>query len=114
MCPSGWHIPTNYEFQLLGQAVEQNSNAFKKVGVGSATGVGTNTSGFSGTLRGSQYSLTHWHNRGALSYFWSSTEGYGGYADCAKNMIYKVEDNYLGIGALHTKINGKSIRCIKD
>src|SRR5664280_2936541 len=49
ICPSGWHIPTNAEFQTLGTTVSNDGNALKAVGQG---GTSTNTSGFSALLAG--------------------------------------------------------------
>lgn len=49
ICPTGWHIPSQTEFQTLSTTtVDSNGNAVKAVG----QGTGTNTSGFFCVNRG--------------------------------------------------------------
>ncbi len=73
ICPSGWHIPTNAELQILGDAVGGDANSLKAVGEGTGDGAGTNTSGFSGLLAGAggsnSFGNLHIHGN-----FWSSTK----------------------------------------
>jgi hypothetical protein len=44
ICPTGWHIPTNAEYQTFSTAVGGDGNALKAVGQGTGGGAGTNTS----------------------------------------------------------------------
>jgi uncharacterized protein (TIGR02145 family) len=119
ICPSGWHIPSLVEFQTLSTAVNNNGNALKAVGQGSAPdgGAGTNTSGFSALLAGRRNDNSNFdYLGGSTSFlggntsFWSSTEGG---ADSARYMN-------LGYGGSRVvwDVDGKdygfSVRCLKD
>ncbi len=74
ICPSGWHIPTYDEFQVLSTYVSNNGNALKEVGQGNGYNIGTNTSGFSALLSG--YRETDGYTRyiGEFTQFWSIYE----------------------------------------
>ncbi len=52
ICPPGWHIPANAEFETLAAAVNNDGNALKAIGQGTGSGQGTDTSGFSALLAG--------------------------------------------------------------
>ena len=52
ICPNGWHIPTNSEFQILLTNENGNGNGLKEVGQGRGKGLGTNASGFSALFSG--------------------------------------------------------------
>jgi uncharacterized protein (TIGR02145 family) len=58
ICPNGWHLPTNVEFQALGTSVGGDGNALKEIGQGVGGGAGTNTSGFSALLAGFRYNYS--------------------------------------------------------
>jgi uncharacterized protein (TIGR02145 family) len=111
ICPSGWHIPSVYEFQDLFDAVSGNNTALKAIGQGTGGGQGTNESGFSALLAGSRDSDGQFYHLLNRARFWSSTE-YG--AINALNMYFFNYDSsiyfsqYFGIGA------GLSIRCVKN
>ena len=47
VCPPGWHIPTSAEFTTLISTVGGDGHTLKQAGVGTGSGAGTNTSGFS-------------------------------------------------------------------
>jgi uncharacterized protein (TIGR02145 family) len=111
ICPTGWHIPTQAAFQALVAAVG-GGNKLKREDQGTGSGVGTNTSGFSGLLAGTRYgtglfgSLGYYHDSG----FWSSTEDFPGYA----TTLYLAGDG----SDVYLQNEGKgfaySIRCLKD
>jgi uncharacterized protein (TIGR02145 family) len=110
ICPTGWHIPTETEFQTLGTTVTNNSNALKAIGQGSGSGIGTNTSGFSALLAGGRG-----HNGGFVSFgddasFWSSTE----YNTSDANYLYLHYNNTNLYFNSYEKITGFSVRCLKD
>lgn len=117
ICPTGWHIPTNAEFQTLGTTVSNDGNALKAVGQGITdpsqgdSGAGTNTSGFSALLAGYRIVSDYFFDLGGSTFIWSSTE------DSATN------DYYMALGDHNSKIyfssddeeaDGFSVRCAKD
>jgi uncharacterized protein (TIGR02145 family) len=107
ICPSGWHIPTLTEFQILSTTVGDDGNALKAIGQGN----GTNTSGFSALLSGNRYYDGNFYNLGASTYFWSSTEDftYGAYY----MGLYYYDSNIYYIINIY-KEYGFSVRCVKD
>jgi len=70
ICPSGWLIPSNAEFQTLATAVNNDVNALLLTGQGS----GTNTSGFSALFPGHRGNGSGFIGLGHESDIWSSTE----------------------------------------
>jgi len=110
ICPTGWHIPTNAEYQTLATAVSNNSNALKAVGQGTGAGSGTNTSGFSALLAGyCKYGGT-FLSLGGHAFFWSSTEQDAASADYMELIFDKSNINFISYGKGH----GFSVRCTKD
>jgi uncharacterized protein (TIGR02145 family) len=111
ICPNSWHIPTYTELQTLKTIVNNDGNSLKAIGQGSGNGTGTNTSGFSGLLAGTR-NLSG--NTGGLSYytlFWSSTEFTQTYAAYSLQLSYN--NSQIDFFAMD-KVNGHSIRCIRD
>lgn len=105
ICPTGWHIPTNAEYQTLGTAASNDGNALKAVG---QDGTSTNTSGFSALLAG--LDIGYFHGLGSFANFWSTTEYDTPYADILN--LY-VGDSYVGFN-YSNKAYGFSVRCAKD
>ncbi len=110
ICPPGWHIPTNAEFETLIAAVDSNGNALKAVGQGAGAGVGTNTSGFSALLSGYRSGTGGFGNLGYTS-FWSSTES-GTYRAYIMGLGYNDSSIYVLYSSY--KDYGFSVRCVKD
>ncbi len=111
ICPTGWHVPTIGEFQILADAANQSSNSLKAIGEGIDDGVGTNTSGFSALLvgfreddDGSFKNLTY------NCRFWSSTDYTTAHAR-RMLLIYNNDDISLSD---NNKNNGFSVRCLKN
>jgi len=107
ICPTGWHIPTQAEFQTLKSAVGNDGNKLLAVGQGG----GTNTSGFSALLGGCRdFSTGAYVNLSSIAFFWSSTvfiSGFSYYMD--------LKNNTSLITITNTDINyGFSVRCLKD
>jgi len=108
ICPSGWHIPTEAEYETLGSTVSNNSNALKAVGQGTGGGAGTNTSGFSALLAGDYSNGSFFGN---YAFFWTSTQ-------------YDVTNTYapwlyfntstINLGYRSSKAYGFSVRCVKN
>jgi uncharacterized protein (TIGR02145 family) len=112
ICPGGWHIPTVAEFGILAETVGNSGNALKQEEQGDPgpLGTGTNSSGFSGLLSGSRGPDGACANVGKYAPFWSSTDSYGIYGN-SMNLSYN--DNII-LFYQHDKINGFSVRCLKD
>jgi uncharacterized protein (TIGR02145 family) len=111
ICPTGWHIPKNAEYQTLATTVSNNSNTLKAVGQGTGNGAGTNTSGFSAVLAGDRSNSNggYFIGLGFSTSFWSSTE-YAEYADFV--YLYSSDSN---VGFYNNyKVNGFSVRCLND
>lgn len=111
ICPTGWHIPTLTDFQALKNAVENDGNALKAIGQGSASGAGTNASGFSALLSGFRLSYGFFSYLGTDTYFATSTEtdsvSAGGVSldNSSSNIVINYDI---------TKRGGFSIRCLRD
>ncbi len=110
ICPTGWHIPTQTEFQTLSATVNGNSNSLKAASQGVLNGVGTNTSGFSALLVGMRWITGDFQNGGGNAYFWSS---YAQQPDYAFNLSLTANDSNITISE-GGKNTGYSVRCIKD
>jgi len=112
ICPDGFHIPTQAEFETLAKSSEVNKkgNTLKTTGQGSGSGVGTNTSGFSVLLAGYRNYNGIFLNLGSNTYFWSSPESN---SDLAYYMgLNFFDSNILMSNSL--KDYGFSVRCVKD
>jgi len=110
ICPTGWHIPTDAEFQTLEASVNFDGNALKREDQGTGSGVGKNTSGFSALLPGCRHGNGYFVNFGLFTYFWSSTE-------YVSNIAWFMTLNHLNNSCYVTyehKNPGFSIRCLKD
>lgn len=110
ICPEGWHIPTNAEFQVLSNAVGSNGNALKAIGQGTGSGAGTNTSGFSALFAGTRNPNGNFYGLGTDANFWSSTECTAPYAYYI-NLNHEISEVYL---SYFGKNDGLSVRCVKD
>lgn len=114
ICPSGWHLPTKAEFEMLFDAVGGVKIAGKMLKSTIAwenDANGTDAFGFTALPAGmnSPEEGYFFHGQGAL--FWSSTEKSFKEA-CI--MILRHEDGDLGILEYIDKIGSFSVRCVKD
>lgn len=82
LCPSGWHVSTDKEWQNLisisgGQLLNSTSgyggNALKNTGEGFGAGAGTNTVGFSAKHSGDRDAFGVFYGLTLRSIFWTST-----------------------------------------
>ncbi len=106
LCPAGWHVPTQSDFDILINTVGGSGNALKALG----QGAGTNTSGFTALLAGHRdHNDGLSHAQGDDTIFWGSSEsnGEGNSIDLYKNSNSIFSSNYH-------KEHGFSIRCVKD
>ncbi|HSL90539.1 MAG TPA: FISUMP domain-containing protein [Ignavibacteriaceae bacterium] len=111
ICPDGWHIPTLAEFETLKATVNNDGNALKAIGQGTGGGAGTNTSGFSALLTGLRSVYGDFNGLGFTTDFWSSTE----YSITYYAINLRLNRSGSTINLLSSeKVNGHSVRCIKD
>jgi len=120
ICPSGWHIPSHYEYVALERAVctsascatnfpyDVSATGWRGTDEGTQLKVG-GSSGFSGLLAGYRHTNGSFFYRGTIALIWSSLESgssawrrilNSGYATVLRNA--------------YDKLYGFSIRCIKD
>ncbi|OWV15940.1 hypothetical protein B7992_03940 [Fibrobacter sp. UWH1] len=113
VCPSGWHLPTNDEWQTLFKAVGGSSAAGKALKSGSgwySNGNGTDTYGFSALPAGNRSSLGGFSSAGYYAYFWSASEGSSSLA-YRMYLNYSIETAYVDYSS---KSRGHSVRCLQD
>ena len=113
VCPSGWHLPTQTEWNTLFTAVGGSSTAGTKLKSTTGwnnSGNGSNDYSFSALPAGYRSNFGNYSFEGINADFWSSTEGNSYYACCvflrydggSANLVY--DDKYYGF----------SVRCVKD
>ncbi|MEN9389702.1 MAG: hypothetical protein RLY61_786 [Candidatus Parcubacteria bacterium] len=134
LCPIGWHVPSNSEWNLLFNYLDSNSNGglmapntvggkIKSVGtVGLNTGLwmdnnigANNISGFSALPAGERLFNGSYTGINQIANWWSSTSNgnNSGYL-VAYSRFANFDSNSAGLGDLTIAKNGFSVRCIKD
>ncbi len=125
ICPKGWHLPTDQEWKELERSLgmdpsDSDSVATRISGkVGKQlkndsgwddAGGGDNSSGFSALPAGCRNTAGYFINLGRAAAFWTSTE-----VDAAMAWNRIILFNSTGVDRMvWSKLNGRSIRCIKD
>jgi uncharacterized protein (TIGR02145 family) len=112
ICPSGWHVPSNAEWDVLETFVGGSSTAGTKLKANSNLwyeNTGTDDYGFS-ALPGGYYFGSASITVGYNGYWWSTTE-YSTENAYEQKMNYKDADVSL---YNNDKPNGCSLRCVKD
>ena len=123
ICPEGWHIPTNGEWEILeeylgsadcrtdvGWQCTPAGNKMKTPDKCSVAGDSNcSISGFNGLLTGYRHTNSNYYVRSTHTYLWSSTVGTTGawkrYLNSTESNVYR--DDY-------NKAYGFSVRCLKD
>ena len=113
ICPEGWHLPNNAEWNSLFTAVGGKSVAGKNLRSTSSwnsSGNGADAFSFSALPAGHMYDNGTYSGEGNYAYFWSSTEVN---SDVAYYMFlyYDYDDAYL---SRKNKGYGYSVRCVKN
>lgn len=118
LCPSGWHVPTNTDWDVLLNEVGGASTAGGALKVTGTTywispnEGATDEYNFSAMPGGYAGSSENFYDKGFNGYWWTATE----YADDPNNGIYK----YMYCSLDRTDTNnfsknvGASVRCVKD
>ncbi len=120
ICPLGWHLPSQAEWEMLFIAVGGIINAGEILK--SQTGWdadarnekkldGTDAVGFSALPAGNRFKNGSFNNGGNLATFWCSTEGRGVY-HMFLGIIYTTDGG--GLYVYDSTLNGYSVRCVKD
>ena len=116
VCPTGWHIPTEAEVNILvlylggGDIAGGKMKEISNTSWTSPNTESTNTSLFTGLAGGSASNFGGYYNFGINGYWWCTTE------ENTKNAFYYSLTNFLGSVGLQNgyKTFGLSVRCLKD
>ena len=118
VCPAGWHLPSQSEWNTLSSYVESTSGCsscaarlLKKTSGWNSNGNGTDQYGFSALPGGYGYSDGTFFEVGNFGFWWSATEGGNSYAAYTRDMYYNSVDAYWYD---YPKSNLESVRCVKD
>lgn len=115
VCPEGWHLPSNAEWETLFDAVGGKSTAGTKLKSTSGwnSGGGTDAFGFSAFAAGDRDSDGYYSGKGITATFWSSTESVNSLL--AYNVCFGCFGDNAGAGAGSPyKAYGVSVRCLQD
>ena len=113
VCPEGWHLPTQTEWNTLFTAVGGQStagNMLKSTNGWYSSGNGTDAYSFSALPAGLRDINGLYRNEGDFAYFWSSTEN-NNYNAYFMYLGYNYDAAYLGYGSENFWF---SVRCVKD
>lgn len=130
VCPVGWHVPTNAEWEALAKAVEAEKDtcneadvcAWKNVGKalkaasgwetedGDDSANGENKSGFAAIPSGHRDMISNYEDMGVSAGYWSASEGIGNTYDAYRwtiggDMLY-FDSGY--------KNEAYAVRCVKN
>ena len=113
VCPEGWHLPTQTEWNTLFTAVGGRSTAgkmLKSTSGWNSSGNGTDAYSFSALPAGLRNNTGNYDDEGYGTDFWSSTEN-------GSNNAYLMDLYYFNDDAdlfNYLKNHGFSVRCVKD
>ena len=113
VCPEGWHLPTQSEWNTLFTAVGGSSVAgtkLKSTSGWNSSGNGTDAFSFSALPAGLRNLSGNYDNEGNYAYFWSSTEHY---SNTAYRMYLNCDYDDANLD-VSNRNRGFSVRCIKD
>ncbi|MBR3072528.1 fibrobacter succinogenes major paralogous domain-containing protein [Fibrobacter sp.] len=113
VCPTGWHLPTQTEWNTLFAAVGGSNTAgtkLKSTTGWNSSGNGTDAYSFSALPAGYRSNFGNYSFEGINADFWSSTEGNSYYAF----IVFLRYDGGSANLVYHDKYYGFSVRCVKD
>ncbi len=112
ICPSGWHIPTTAEWEILESYA--NDKLTKLTDKDAKSGYTyTNETGFSGFFAGRRqpHSGGRFNESNKDTYFWSSTEA----SNTGASVLHlRYNNSDIIVFNSYTKTYGFSVRCLKD
>ncbi len=108
LAPSGWHIPTKAEYTIL--ATSYTSSSLKSTTSDWGSGVGTNSTGFTGLPGGSINNNGGFADKETSGWFWTSD------FESAANAHFRLLHTNAGFVDLggFSKAYGMSVRLVKD
>lgn len=114
ICPSGWHLPSHYEWTALEKNSGFDPEAFPfdeaTIGwLGKNEGANLKSGIFGAGFGGQRELFGSFENNGSIGYFWSSTETCDG---AFYRTVHK--DDSMMYRDVHYKDMGFSVRCIKN
>ena len=116
LCPVGWHVPTDKEFELLVNylgGLNVAGGTMKATTLWKAPNIGAdNSSGCAALPAGFRDSVGTFDYLGHFGYFWSSTDDEGSFNAWARLLAYNGSE--VGRNAFCFKENGLSVRCLCD
>ncbi len=114
ICPSGWHLPSHYEWTLLEKNAGSSPDSFSydeaTIGwLGENEGANLKSGIFGAGFGGQRELFGSFENNGSIGYFWSSTETKDG-------VFYRTihKDDSMIYRDVHYKEMGFSLRCLKN
>lgn len=126
ICPEGWRLPTKADWESLLQEVGadslndilwKGSSKLKSMSGWENDGSGTDDFGFTALPAGMKFTTSTQDGftyHGCSSLMWAATEADGGAADSLAYHMYLDCSNDNAIVNTVRKINGLSVRCVKD
>jgi uncharacterized protein (TIGR02145 family) len=124
VCPTGWHVPSDEEWnelivfldpqwnpQTFGESSSTASGKLKSIeGWTAVNAVATNQSGFSGLPSGCRFEQDFFFGIGTAAFWWSSTEAF------SNNAWYRRVVSFNDYLTRSTEVfnGGFSIRCVKN
>lgn len=114
LCPTGWHIPSLSEWNLLIQTVGTNAPGRAMMSITGWPGINTNTnsSGFTALPGGVRGILGNFSNLGSSGYWWSSD--IAPQAASRSYLKFLTNSSFLVQQDIFDHVYGLSVRCLKD
>ena len=115
ICPSGWHLPNNMEWNTLLDFLggpKLAGNDLRSLSGWYAGGNGTDSVGFSALPVGQRDGVGVFSFTASLASFWSVTDKYDGFWVYA--LVLGADDYYAYLSSSNAKNDGFSVRCLKD
>ena len=129
VCPTGWHVPSEAEWQVLTDFLLHKGFGYEGSGIDIAKSTAStmgwmtdetpgnvgnvpaenNRSGFTGNAGGARRTDGTFTNMGRVGYWWSSTES--GAGAWIRSLRFDMD---IWINSVPFKKEGRSIHCIKD
>jgi uncharacterized protein (TIGR02145 family) len=131
LCPTGWHVPSDAEWNLLVKYLDSNADtvcgnclqssiaggALKSTAMQPSPGGwnppntgATNSSGFTALPGGLRFRLGGYYNLSSLGYWWSSSVASG--SNAGDRYLYYDNSNIDRLNDI--RANGFSVRCLKN